>query len=301
MNTHKPTYCCLLSVKTLALVLLVPVRTRADCTPAPDSSVAWWKAQGDAQDSAGPHHAVPSGATFAAGQVGQAFSFDGGNDGVSAVDAAALRPTTNLTIEGWIKTPGVSPSAQASFIVARSGSGTSGYELGVYPLPTGELRFTLNGGGGGADLFSTNGVTDNSFHHVAATYDGQKMRIYRDGVCEAEKLITNAISYSPGDSLWIGRREASAIPGHFLGLIDELSIYNRVLSASEISAIYAAGSDGKCNSPKLNIAALPGAVRLTWSTNATGYLLETNSALTLPASWGLLTSNLTASSTRTSP
>jgi hypothetical protein len=41
----------------------------------------------------------------------------------------------------------------------------------------------------------------------------------------------------------------------------------------------------------LFIAALPGAVRLTWTTNATGYLLETNSALTLAANWGVLTSN----------
>ena len=43
--------------------------------------------------------------------------------------------------------------------------------------------------------------------------------------------------------------------------------------------------------PRLDIAPLPGAVRLTWMTNATGYLLETNSALTLPAGWGVLTSN----------
>jgi hypothetical protein len=43
--------------------------------------------------------------------------------------------------------------------------------------------------------------------------------------------------------------------------------------------------------PALNIAALPGAARLTWPTNATGYLLETNSLLTLPAGWGVLTSN----------
>jgi hypothetical protein len=45
------------------------------------------------------------------------------------------------------------------------------------------------------------------------------------------------------------------------------------------------------SAPRLNITALPGAVRLTWTTNATGYLLETNSALALSAGWGVLTSN----------
>jgi hypothetical protein len=43
--------------------------------------------------------------------------------------------------------------------------------------------------------------------------------------------------------------------------------------------------------PTLNILALPGAMQLSWKTNAVGYLLETNHALTLPAGWGVLTSN----------
>lgn len=45
------------------------------------------------------------------------------------------------------------------------------------------------------------------------------------------------------------------------------------------------------SAPRLNIAALPGAVRLSWTTNATSYLLETNGSLALLAGWGLLTSN----------
>lgn len=259
--------------------------------------MAWWRAEGNAQDSAGTHHGALSGATFTSGRVGQAFSFDGGNDGVLVGDAVGLRPTTNLTIEGWIKTSGVSPSAQAAFIAARSGTATDGFEFGVYPVPTGELRFTLNGGAGGGDLFSTNSVTDNVFHHVAATYDGVVMRIYRDGLLDGAKAFTQPISYTLGSPLWIGRREFASIPGHFAGLVDELSIYNRTLSASDIAAIHAAGNDGKCIRPELNIAPLPGAVRLTWTTNAVGYLLETNSALTLPAGWGVLTSNFSVLNT----
>jgi hypothetical protein len=111
-------------------------------------------------------------------------------------------------------------------------------------------------------------------------------------VLDGQKAFAQPITYQEGDPLWIGRREFASIPGHFAGLVDELTIYNRALSASEIAAIHAAGLSGKCPSrPTLNIAALPGAVRLTWTTNATGYLLETNSALTFPAGWGVLTSN----------
>jgi Concanavalin A-like lectin/glucanases superfamily len=107
--------------------------------------------------------------------------------------------------------------------------------------------------------------------------------------------VTNTAAVTPiptsTENLGIGRH-ALFTTRNFDGLIDEVSIYNRALSAGEIATIHAAGSAGKCDPrPKLNIAALPGAVRLTWTTNATGYLLETNSALALPAGWGVLTSN----------
>jgi hypothetical protein len=263
------------------------------CAEVSSGAVAWWKAEGDALDSTGANHGTVFGATFAPGQVGQAFGFDGLNDGISVPDAVALRPVTNLTLEGWIKTPGIPEGSQAGFIVARSGNAFTGYEFLIgTPSQGGRLRFTINGGIGGADFFSTNSVTDNSFHHVAATYDGTVIRVYRDGVLDGQKAFAQPITYQERDPLWIGRREFASIPGHFAGLVDELTIYNRALSASEIAAIHAAGLSGKCPSrPTLNIAALPGAVRLTWTTNATGYLLETNSALTFPVGWGVLTSN----------
>lgn len=230
----------------VGLILLPAPAAGADCVFTPPGLVAWWPGQGDATDQVGTNHGTISGATFAAGHVGQAFSFDG-NDAISVADAANLRPVTNLTIEGWIKTSGIAESAFVGFIAARSGNGFTGYEfLVATPSQGGRLRFLLNGGGGGASLDSTNSVTDGVFHHVAATYDGVAMRIYRDGVCETELPMTQPINYVTGQPLWIGRREFSPIPGYFPGLIDELSIYNRALSAGEIAAIYAAGSSGKC-------------------------------------------------------
>ena len=51
------------------------------CTPAPSGLVSWWRAEGDARDFwDGNHGSLQNGATFAAGKVGQAFSFDGIND-----------------------------------------------------------------------------------------------------------------------------------------------------------------------------------------------------------------------------
>lgn len=270
----------------------------AVCAPIMPGMIGWWRAEGNALDSAGTNHGTISGATFAGGKVGQAFSFDGLNDGISVADAASLRPLTNLTIEGWIKTPGIAQAAHIGMIAATyRDDGTFfnyGYEFFVdAPSNGGRLGFLINGGASGAaSCYGTNTVTDNVFHHVAATYDGATMRLYRDGVLNRAIAYAQPIAYLPGQPLWIGRRQYAPIPGHFAGLIDELAIHSRALSLAELQAIHAAGSLGRCETrPTLHIAALPGAVRLTWTTNAIGYLLETNSALTLPAGWSVLTSN----------
>ncbi len=64
--------------------------------------------------------------------------------------------------------------------------------------------------------------------------------------------------------------------------MDEIKLFGVALTQAEIVADMVR--------PTLNIAALPGAVRLTWSTNSSGFALETNSSLTL-TNWGVLTTN----------
>jgi hypothetical protein len=65
--------------------------------------VAWWKAEGNATDSAGANNGTASGGvSYVPGEVGQNFSFDGLTGSVSVPDAPALRPQA-ITIEGWIK------------------------------------------------------------------------------------------------------------------------------------------------------------------------------------------------------
>ena len=65
--------------------------------------VAWWRAEGNANDSAdGNSGTQAGGVTYVAGKAGQAFGFDGTNDSVTVPDAPGLRPAS-VTIEGWIK------------------------------------------------------------------------------------------------------------------------------------------------------------------------------------------------------
>jgi Concanavalin A-like lectin/glucanases superfamily len=90
---------------------------------------------------------------------------------------------------------------------------------------------------------------DGKWHHVAGTFDGAVVRLYVDGKQVGNGTpATLTINYNTpgGNDLFIGNYFWPGTWG-FAGSIDELSIYNRALSASEIQTISTAGAAGKSN------------------------------------------------------
>ncbi|HLP76026.1 MAG TPA: Ig-like domain-containing protein, partial [Candidatus Paceibacterota bacterium] len=94
------------------------------------------------------------------------------------------------------------------------------------------------------------------WHHVAGTYDGAKLQLYIDGKPWGNPAYHSGIISPMLANSFVaigsetGRMVCPQCTGSrfFNGLIDEPSIYNRALSASEIHAIYSAGVEGKCYS-----------------------------------------------------
>ena len=80
-------------------------------------------------------------------------------------------------------------------------------------------------------------LTDNQWHHVAATYDGSVMKVYVDGVLEGSKTASGAISTGIADVL-IGSRDNRF---YYTGSLDDIRIYDRTLSESAIQQIYQVG------------------------------------------------------------
>ena len=89
------------SIVTL-LVCLLASATFAQSIPQ-NGLVGWWRAEGNAQDSAGRHDGtLPFGMNYAPGKIGQAFDFDGSRRRVSIPDSPDFKLTQALTIEGWV-------------------------------------------------------------------------------------------------------------------------------------------------------------------------------------------------------
>src|SRR5206468_1484793 len=85
------------------------------------------------------------------------------------------------------------------------------------------------------------------WQHVAAVYDGSNYLIYVNGVVQSGSPFLDQDNEAAGPGSKIGSDNQIEEP--FDGLIDEVEIFNRALSAAEILAIYNAGSAGKCKCP----------------------------------------------------
>jgi hypothetical protein len=242
------------------------------CFPAPPGLVAWWRAEGNALDSVAANHGVLSnGATFATGNVGQAFSFDGTNDYVTVNDSAALRFSTGFTVSAWVKLRQYSSNAIQPILHKdpQASAGQRAYFFGIRDRKV-EVGVFENGFDGSIAYRDSNiDLPLSEWHHVAAVYQGQstpRLDVYVDGVPRNGLLRfhdTFPVITSIPSSIRVNTQPVfigayvpglHPFPGMFPGEIDELSAYNRALSSNEIAAIYAAGGSGLCPPQALQFA-----------------------------------------------
>jgi uncharacterized repeat protein (TIGR01451 family) len=248
-----------LNDESRAVVQVVPDM----CFVPPASLVGRWRADGDVSDATGGAVGSMVGdASFAVGRAGQAFSIHGNGSYVEVPDAPQLKPA-QFTIAAWTLAPSF---AQGGFdtVIAKGASGQDGNfggDLDSYWLGFSNGRPTLytqhqNGTG------ITQGPTPLSpmqWYHLAATFDGTTARVYVNGVEVAQNVIGSPIQYDShpvplvfGDDWQYGYASGDA---DYRGLIDEVAIHNRALSADEMRAMVEGSTDPAC----LEVVPDPGA------------------------------------------
>jgi hypothetical protein len=206
--------------------------------------VAWWKADGNANDSVGGNNGIfPNGSAFAPGVVGQAFSFDGVSENVQVSDAPSLDPTNAMTLEGWFYVSAFPSLDIVSMATKESQSGTVEYQLTLQNAGGRFCFLPLIQVPAGYQYFSgATTVQTGTWYHVAMTYDGSSLKQYVNGNLDGSVSATGPI-VTGNQPLYIGSQRDG---WRFNGRVDELSLYNRALSQAELLAIYAAASGGKC-------------------------------------------------------
>ena len=192
-----------------------------------------------------------------AGQVGAAVYFDGdgnktlplpdddefdfgvGSDQSFAVMAWVNPDATQLGLFDWMHS--IIEKGYDYF------KPTNPYPFGIrYMYKTtadedrGKVEVSRSNGTSTVSMVSTHRINDGRFHHIAFVKDSSTLTLYVDGV--KDKQIADLTTGSTANASWlyIGRCEDTTyLPSTFAGLIDEVRIFKRAVSAAEIRAIYA--------------------------------------------------------------
>ncbi|MGA2751145.1 MAG: C10 family peptidase [Verrucomicrobiota bacterium] len=209
---------------------------------APSGLVSWWPADLNADDVAGTNNGtLENGTTFAPGEVGGAFSFNGVNQYVSVPNSPAWGFGTNaFSIDLWanFSATGGSPA----FLANDEGGGCT-YKW-IFWLNGSTLQLHVNTPTCDASYIGSASFTPTlgQWYHIALTRDGSTFLFYIDGLLVSSDTNSVVIP-SPDAPLTIGQAEGGF---NFCGLLDDIRIYNRALAFSEIEAIYRAGTNGMC-------------------------------------------------------
>ncbi|MFK7931262.1 MAG: LamG-like jellyroll fold domain-containing protein [Myxococcota bacterium] len=225
-----------------------------------------WLADGDGIDINGAA-AMDGTATSTPGVVGTAMDLDG-----AGLSSSTLQPWLTsgaLTIEAWVN---ASPSPNRQAVLSHyecggrcsSGGITSPSAYILRLTDTGNMAFTVRDadaptGTPSDQVESTDVLTDNTWHHVAAVADPNagELRLYIDGALNtALQLQHNDLSgfAEDGDAEtdpitvgWLRSSNSGSVVDPLLGAVDELSVYDRALTETEIVSVYGAGIAGKCS------------------------------------------------------
>jgi len=216
-----------------------------------DGLVAYWSLNGNTNDSLGNSNLTnTSSVTFTAGKASEGATITSSTQKLSCADNTSLSITGALTLSVWFKLRAttVTPTFltlinkyidyNTSFFFYLTNPGTGKYYFSVYVSADGSNQVGVDALNDGQ--YFTLGTT---WHHAVFVFvPSTSMTIYLDGVSVGSKTTSVPASIHDGNqNVYIGSTcDANDwfAGNYFDGMLDEVRIYNRVLTAAEVSQLY---------------------------------------------------------------
>lgn len=260
-----------------ALAILVLHTYPLESQVVEDGLISYWSfdaadVRGDlVKDPVGGNDGTIAGAPqHVKGKIGEAFEFGGQPD---AIDVGS--PTNgsldfgeeqDFSMMAWIKVdkPPELDGGQSTIISKGDGGGNGRI---LWKIVATQLQVTIaNEGGAGPkiDFNSVSDIVDGNWHHVVFVSDrSDTTHIYIDGILDAEAGPSEGTDITTESHLFIGAsiRVGNTTRRYFEGLIDEVGIYNRVLTDDEIE--HNLNSEGLAVSPQKKLAITWGEIKVS--------------------------------------
>lgn len=188
------------------------------------------------------NNALATGTTWGTGKVGNGLVFNGSSAYVSGQDNDIAG---TITVSAWVN----ADASQTSTVVGKDTT------QGVIELASNTPSFKLTTGATLRTVTAGSAISSTTWHHLVGTYDGTNAQLYVDGVLSQTVAATGAISTN--SSVWtIGRDVGGS--NYFDGNLDEIKVFSRALSATEVKAEYDAGVAGNTAGLSFATSIIPG-------------------------------------------
>ena len=205
--------------------------------PGTNGLTLLYSMEGNVQDGSGKgNNGTTSGdPAYVQGMAGygKALSFDGLNDHVNVPIGSLLSTLTNSTFTAWVNLSGTGGAWQRIFDF---GTGNTNYMFLTSNAGGQNARFAIRTATVGEQMVTGPSALGTGWHHLAIVINAASMtlRLYQDGSL-AVSGTTTLLPKDLGSTTqnWLGRSQYTADP-FFNGALDDLRIYNRALSESEV-------------------------------------------------------------------
>jgi len=202
--------------------------------PGNSGLIAHYPFNGNANDVVGGNNGTTAGmVSYGTGKIDQAIILDGVDDYVDCGAGASLNITGAVTVSAWIRLSAVGVDHK---IAGNQDGTTGGYKLGVFnsDVIEFEIRTSANAAVLNRSVAGGTALAAGTWYHVAGVYsEGNYIRTYVDGMLDREMATTEILGSSTG-TLKMGREPFSDLY-FFKGLMDEVRIYSRALSDTEVA------------------------------------------------------------------
>jgi len=211
--------------------------------------VGWWKlddASGTtATDSSGQMNngSITGTVSWTTGHLNGALIFNGSDTAVNVGTPSILNLTHVGTISCWVKYDNTAAAGSGKWpMILGNGDWTNdlnGYMLALNSTAgsEGQVIFQILNASSGIFVNSTLQYGDNTWHHICGTWDGTNLTLYVNGTSVGTTPQTiDAVS---GVNPFVMGRNALAANSFYNGVIDDVRVYNRALSSTEVAALAA--------------------------------------------------------------
>ena len=216
-----------------------------------DGLVAYYPFNGNANDESGNgnHGTIIGNVELVAdkdGNPNSAYRFPGQPlNYISVPDNEVLHCST-FTLSAWVYTD--AEDYGSGYLINKGRDITNGsYRLYVRGVG-GTVLY-----GGSNDAYIDDIPETKVWHFIAGTVEGDVAKFYLDGILMDERTLSRPFSYSNSQPLTLGMHYYSGVPSYWAyplnGVLDEVRIYNRALSESEIKSLYSGTSSGEGDVP----------------------------------------------------